>query len=195
MALAACQTTTTTVEETPATVELGAVDKVIYPVGTVQDFRNKDGATDREALLSRENGLERWTNETTGCGWTNAGPITAAQSWENCGDFSDGVQEITQDGSLWPLTLGAKATYQLTGSNQAGDTWEDTRRCEVQAASNITVPSGSYDAYKVVCVGGSSARTWFYAPEVGTVAYSWFRTGKGMEHDIKHVATILPPSS
>ncbi|MDJ0684066.1 MAG: hypothetical protein QNJ84_05165 [Alphaproteobacteria bacterium] len=193
LALAACQTTTT-VEETPATADLGEVAQVIHPVGTVIEYQNQDGDTQRTVLLSRADGVENWTNETTGCSWWIAESFTPAARWENCGGGS-GTYDITQEGAIWPLAMQSTVRFDLKGANSKGNTWTRNHRCTVEAASNVTVPSGSYDAYKVVCADERTVRTSYYAPGVGTVAYSRVNIGSGLAEERKHIATILPPSS
>lgn len=81
----------------------------------------------------------------------------------------------------WPLKVGAKWEYEESWTSDDGTTGHTKQNVEVVAFEKITVPGGSYSAFKIVHRGafknarGSSAMNdiYWYAPE--------------MKADVKHV--------
>lgn len=74
----------------------------------------------------------------------------------------------------WPLRVGAKWEYEESWTSDDGTTGYTKQDAEVVAFEKITVPSGTYSAFKIVHRGifknarGSSTMndTYWYSPEV-----------------------------
>jgi len=109
---------------------------------------------------------------TDGCVWTR--PVRGfapAYSWSNCPSSGKSKVEF-KGGDIWPLRVGNKFTYKLTGSSSILGSWNGERACEVKYMVRIKIVSGQYDTFKVVCEERWGTRSWWLAPEVGTaVAY------------------------
>lgn len=172
--LAACAT----IEEEPATAELPPVDQPVWEVGYT--LVQKDVLTGKEGgwtVLAVEG--DRVTGQTMdGCKFVLPTEwFTPALEYENCRGAT-GSNEITREGSLWPLQVGATAKYEIANN----DGRRSTRRCEVESAVNISVAEELVDAYKVVCRQNQNIRTWYWSPERGEVKATNVRSGQVKQH-------------
>lgn len=72
--------------------------------------------------------------------------------------------------SIWPLETGKKAKFGHSGRG-----WSSRDDVEVNAVENITVPAGSFDAYRITTAmddwnGWTGKRQCWYVPEIGFCA-------------------------
>lgn len=116
------------------------------------------------AIAVNGNAVVYRTNE--GCEFTESdwgfGPAT---QWSGCRPFEDGTQTITaREGNLWPLKVGNEVSYDLTGTNVAGGSWDGTRSCNVESQVSVATVSGKHDTFKVVCSEPWAHRTWYISP-------------------------------
>ncbi|MEM6621798.1 MAG: hypothetical protein AAF674_06180 [Pseudomonadota bacterium] len=105
---------------------------------------------------------------STGCRWTGATLLAPSTRWENCDPFSDGTHTYAKTGEIFPLQVGNAMSFDASGSNVDGDTWDNVRTCTVDGTAQVDVPAGTFDTYRVICDDGNTRRTFFYAPETGT---------------------------
>ncbi|MFQ5774697.1 MAG: hypothetical protein ACE5GS_09285 [Kiloniellaceae bacterium] len=79
---------------------------------------------------------------------------------------------------LWPLepkkTAQVTADYnRLDKATNETSTYKENWSCKVNRARAVTVPAGTFDAFKIICrrlnQAGKTTRThiWYYAPQVG----------------------------
>jgi hypothetical protein len=74
----------------------------------------------------------------------------------------------------WPLKVGAKWVYEENWTSEDGTTGSTKQDAEVVAFEKITVPGGTYSAFKIVHRGtfknargsGDMNDTYWYAPEI-----------------------------
>lgn len=96
------------------------------------------------------------------------------------GEHSAGSMVSSPDPNvLWPLKKGAAAEVKVRyrrfdKKKEKAREYDQTWSCKVHGSQPVTVPAGTFDAFKVVCgyitkKGKKSKRirTWYYAPEVG----------------------------
>ncbi len=108
-----------------------------------------------------------------GCSWTR--PVKGfapATQWSNCP--SSGKADVSfAGGNIWPLTVGSKFTWKISGkSNLLSKAWQSSRSCEVQPSVRVRTVLGEYDVHKLYCKERWGTRTWWLSPKVGTaIAY------------------------
>ena len=126
-----------------------------------------NGKEEVETITAVDGDLYSGANLTTGCEYTffhaAFGP---AKTFTNC-NGSSGTQEVERSGSIFPLTVGASESWDVSGRNTKGDTWDTTRSCEVEGTARVTVPAGTFDTYHVVCNDTWRVRERWVAPELG----------------------------
>ncbi len=138
-----------------------------FPIGFQAIGVNEKGE-DSAITLSEETETTRTWKRDDGCSWTSL-KIGYAPSvkWSGCGGSDGGYNSKLVDGQPYPIKLGGKWTYVMDGWNEGGSTWSDQRVCEVEGIEKVTVPMGTFAAYKIVCRENTSVRTYHRAPEVG----------------------------
>ena len=110
--------------------------------------------------------------------------------------------------SLWPLRLGNQARYTETGvwTEEGGEKRSYTAQwaCEVTGRQTVTVPAGTFDAWKIECRRYSVSSnlksrlrqtdTWLYADRVGhyVLKESRYETEKPARRT--ELAAVKPPS-
>lgn len=126
-------------------------------------YMRKTAGDDSVASYSRSDGCE-WTRTTHG--------FAPASIWNNCP--SSGKSEVKfNDDVIWPLKVGQKFSYKISGTSSfLSFNWSGRRNCEIPYRVRIKTVTGEYDSFKVVCSERWGTRTWWLSPEVGTaVAY------------------------
>jgi len=109
--------------------------------------------------------------------------------WNNCGD-SSGTQTSKRLGdSIFPLALGSTESWEYSGNNNQGNSWESTRNCKVAGAVSVTVPAGTFDTYHVRCEDRWWVREWFVRADGVTV--QWARTRKTGSPDRNRVNKLV----
>ena len=168
--LAGCVTTGEP-EKVAAEVKLAPMPKPVVAVGDTWHAL-KDGKEFKREIVA-VNGDMMSARESDGCEFTAmAWGFAPGATWSNCKPFTDGTQKITAaKGEIWPLAVGKTFSYDVTGSNSAGNTWSGTRKCSVPETARITTVSGQYDAFKVVCEDPWTRRTWYVAPAAETTVH------------------------
>jgi len=189
--LAACAQ----VETSEPTASLEPAENVNHPVGTTLVVSDQDERVTWQKTAVTEQGSV-WQG-SDGCKYTsyNSNPFAPAVTFENC-DGNTGTQKIqSKSGSLFPLKVGNTASWKLIGKDQQYN-WNTTRWCRVSDEVNLSVPAGSYDAYKVVCRDDWNTRTFYYAPEAAAnAAFIRVHKDRGTEADSRLVKAPSQPSS
>ncbi len=130
----------------------------------------RDGIVYSETLIARDGDLATYRNGD-GCEWTDIyWGFAPTLSWSGCPGAGDGANKITKaTGELWPLEVGKAVSYDYSGVDKDGKPWQAVWRCEVEAQERITVVSGEYDTFKVVCDNPWTKSTTHVAPRVNNV--------------------------
>ncbi len=130
----------------------------------------KDGIVYSETLIARDGDLATYRNGD-GCEWTDVyWGFAPTLSWANCPGAGDGANKIVKvTGELWPLEVGKAVSYDYSGVGKDGSPWQAVWRGEVEAQERITVVSGEYDTFKVVCDNPWTKSTTHVAPRVNNV--------------------------
>ena len=189
--LAACAQ----VETSKPTASLEPAKNINHPVGTTIVVNDQGDRITWEKTAVTDKGSV-W-QASDGCKYTsyNSNPFAPAITFESC-DGNTGTQTVqSKSGALFPLQVGNTASWKLTGQDQQYH-WTTTRRCEVSDTVNLTVPAGSYDAFKVVCRDDWNTRTYYYAPEVAAnAAFIRVHEDRGTEADSRLVKAPSQPTS
>ena len=109
--------------------------------------------------------------------------------------------------SLWPLRDGGKAGFLEKGfwTEEDGGTrdYSASWACEVLGRTNLSVPAGTFDTWKIECRRYSiasdlkstlrQANTWYYSPEIGhyVVKESHYMSGKPLRR--WELVAVTPP--
>jgi hypothetical protein len=154
------------IETRPVTAQLEPMpERAAIPGDTIVWQRGDETVT--WAVSSVANGLV--TNESSGgCVWVVESQFAPSKTWQNCDPFADGQHTYTVKGTVFPLEVGKSMVYDNAGTNQNGDSWENTRTCTVEGTAQVEVPAGTFDTYQVTCDDGNTRRTFFMAPTTGT---------------------------
>ena len=151
------------------TAELAAAEVRVAQAGDSWVSMNKiSGKQESSSIQQVANGVAVVQNDN-GCLWARdaANPFAPSVQWQNCSGYTGTMEIVSSEGSILPLQIGATQSWVGKGTNDKGETWDDKRTCTVVGAENVTVPAGTYDAFKVDCKGTHRDRTYYYAPEAG----------------------------
>lgn len=174
--LSACKSTGIS-DEAEWTTTLVPMGKPVVQAGDTA-YWLRDGSKEVTNSVVAVNGDMTTGKTSDGCHYTEiTWGFSPSVEWSGCSPFANGQQEISSiEGSIWPLEVGKTVSYKFSGSNTAGETWNSTRRCEVESAVRITTMSGEHDTYKVVCKDSWTDRIWYVSPLLGwTVYFERFR--------------------
>lgn len=107
---------------------------------------------------------------------------------------------------LWPLADGNEESLavrykRFDKRKNATKEYEQRWVCKVRAPRSVTVPAGTFDAYKITCKEKSRkgrtdrVRQWFYAPSVGYFVrrVKRYRDGAELSMDLVSVKTTTAP--
>lgn len=166
------------VETTPVAVELPPAEVRVIKVGDERVVRELDGS-ERTSRVTRVDGTMFTIEDSEGCSYTAAidgfGPST---TYENC-DGASGTQTLTRTGMIFPLQVGKTESWAITGSDNRGNRWENTRTCVVEGTAQVSVPAGTFPTYHVVCRDDWNTRSFYYSPDLElVVAYERTRRGR-----------------
>ena len=167
VALAACagpeiQTKAPTAELAPAEVRVAQAGDSWVSMNKIS------GKEESGSVVQVANGIAVYQG-SDGCTYARdaANPFAPSVQWKDCGGYTGTMEIVSSEGALLPLQVGATQTWVGKGTNDSGDTWDDTRTCTVVGVENVTVPAGTFDAFKVQCNNNSRNRTYYFAPEAG----------------------------
>ena len=172
----------------------GALDPMAKPEqkvgGTWTALR--DGIVYSETLIARDGDLATYRNGD-GCEWTDIyWGFAPTLTWANCPGA--GANEIAKvAGDLWPLEVGKAVSYDYSGVGKDGKPWQAVWRCEVEAQERITVVSGEYDTFKVVCDNPWTVSTAHVAPRVNNVV-AIIRTQKDQNQTNRYEMVRFEPA-
>lgn len=156
------------IETTPAAAGLAPGEIRILEVGDEFVVQDEAGAR-RTSRVTAVNGTLYTVESSNGCTYTahmdGFGPST---EYSNCGG-STGTQQMTRTGAIFPLVVGNRESWQVTGSDTQGNSWQQTRDCAVVDTARLTLPAGTYDTYRVRCEDQRNVRTFYYSPELQLV--------------------------
>lgn len=159
-------------------VNLPPADLPSYEAGDRFVYVDSKNRTLERRVVSVEGERVNWTTESDFNFVTYRNFVVPLLAWE--GRSSSGeMLNAPNPQQLWPLA--PKRKIQLTveyqknrkEQNEVVD-YEEFWSCKVRNARSVTVPAGTFDAYKIVCKRYDETRrnttrvhTWYYAPEVG----------------------------
>ena len=158
----------------PATAKLDPAPQPTFAVGDKFVWETKNGQVTDE-IMSISNGNIVW-QRSDGSAWITATnfalPATRWSDPTNDG-AGNGEQKASEiKGAMFPLKVGNKMSMRVKGkSDKHPEGWDQRRNCEAKSQENITVPAGSYDAFRVVCESGRRKQTFFYSPKLGQIVY------------------------
>lgn len=161
-----------------STVNLPAASLPAYTNGDT--FVYTDGTA--EPLVRRVSGVDgetvHWTTEKGFRFSTYRNFALPRLDWEG-GKSSGRMMNSLAPGQLWPLQPRNKAQVTASYSRRdkatgASSAYDEFWKCKVNAARPVTVPAGTFDAFKIICRRYDATRRnvtrthiWFYAPAVG----------------------------
>lgn len=159
--LSACQTTGSSLESKPSTAEMPPVAERRAVMGDQWTWLNEKDEELSGNYTSIDADFAAGEN-SIGCSWkAKRNAFAPGVEWKNCRG-STGTQTSKRVGdSIFPLAVGKTETWEYSGTNNKGDSWESTRNCKVVGIANVTVPMGNYDTYHVRCEDKWWVREWF----------------------------------
>lgn len=147
-------------------------------------------------LISTAGGYETWEHLDGSWQWTQADFISPLVAWS--GPSDSGTR--TNDGdmsSLFPLKVGKEARVSYTGvSANSPDGFDGERLCRVLDQENVTVPAGTFDTYKILCLNGRNInypwryQYYYYAPELGVPVYVFDKPRNMVEPRVSELLAI-----
>ena len=147
-------------------------------------------------LISTAGGYETWEHLDGSWQWTQADFISPLVAWS--GPSDSGTR--TNDGDmkpLFPLKVGKEATVSYTGVSEISpEGFEGERMCRVLDQENVTVPAGSFDTYKILCLNGRNIeypwryQYFYYAPELGIPVYIFDKSRDMAEPRINELISV-----
>ena len=152
----------------------------------------RDGIVYSETLIARDGDQATYRNGD-GCEWTDIyWGFAPTLSWKGCpGDGANKITKVT--GEIWPLEVGKAVSYDYSGVGKDGSPWQAVWRCEVEAQERITVVSGDYDTFKVVCDNPWTQSTTHVAPQVSNVV-AIIRTQKDQNQTSRYEMVRFEPA-
>ena len=90
-------------------------------------------------------------------------------TWEACSNKNGGQKVTLIDGKIWPLEIGRKFVYDVTGGNDGGRNWKVRMDCTVHEQARVEVPAGEFDTFHIICETKYTHRGFYLAPKLGTV--------------------------
>jgi hypothetical protein len=183
-----------TPEPAAATLEPGR--PAVLKTGATFVFRKGDGEEVTSRVVAVDGDDVIWQADN-GWTWSVKTFYWPVERWQNDSQNAAGSQEVSGDpDALLPLTVGERAAYRYQGrSRDAQSGWSGQGRCDVEAAERVTVPAGTFDTYKVVCVQGEDpskpfrTRTWWYAPAVGYYVAMRHQTRDGALDELEQLVS------
>jgi serine/threonine protein kinase len=121
----------------------------------------------RFTLSVIEGDAETWTSETNMKIVTMGNPILSPAQVFN-GDVGQDYQEgwLGDAKAMFPLAIGKQTTITRVGKNKAGLKWSYDQTCTVMGQSGLQVTAGSFDTFRVHCLGNDLAEDIYYAPGI-----------------------------
>lgn len=172
--------------------EVGDVSAPLEVMSGFQPAEVGDRWVYRDNLNSKEGYIEviesngdatTWKDSLTDCKWTRDQDFGPSIQWENCGG-SSGKQVVELKGEIWPLSKDTEFQFKVRGSNDSGQTWKTTVRCEVEDELRVRTAAGEFDTYKLVCSDNWNTRIRYVSPKEETiVAYQRKRKKRGLVDD------------
>lgn len=167
IALAGCQTLAEkmTAEGSAPISGLASINRPMMPIGysytTTGTWEKISAPTITTTLESNDNGIPTW-KDSLGCKYTQTDFFSPSLEWENCVPYSSGTQQVTTQGTLWPLQVGNSVSYDIVGKDDSNQ-WQNKRECRVTAEEKITLESTDYDAFKIVCTDKYNQRVFYFS--------------------------------
>ena len=159
--LAGCQTTGSSLQSTPSQAKLPPLEQRRAVLGDTYSWLNKNGEQRTGKIVAVDANFVSGES-SNGCKWKSKRDAFApGVEWSNCGGSSGTQTSQRRGGSIFPMTVGSKETWDYSGTNTNGDSWESTRNCETVAIAEVTVPAGTFDTYHVRCEDKWWVREWF----------------------------------
>ncbi len=160
--------------ENEVSERLGQSPLPAYRKGDV--FRFSGGRVERVAAVKGEDVY--WQRESGRELVRHRSFMLPTLAWET-GKRRGAQRLLDEPGDFWPLAIGKLGTFRVERSltdKESGAAKRSYRKfdCSVETAEIVTVPAGSFDAYRISCrrynTSGSrlyQTQTWHYAPSVG----------------------------
>ena len=190
--VAGCQSSV--VDEQPvAAASLAPFAEPTSRVGDVCRYVNESGEQLEDEVTAIEGDVVTW-RDSRGCTYASPGYFSPSAWWKDCADYSNGTQQAQRQGNIFPLEVGSSESWEFSGSDASGS-WSSTRNCEVDSITRVSVPAGSFDAYKVVCNDQWRERTWYVSPEAGTTVLYTNRKKRGGVTTRSELVAWMPAAS
>lgn len=167
MSLAACAPP---IEKRLVSKPLPVADFPNYRPGDTWTWQLPSGTQliDRITDVADDGTLTAESSVTKGCIVTlNREIYGPASRLSNCSGTSY-TQTMTQQGNLFPLRVGNRASWSVLRTSQSGDVDQYDDTCEVIDTANVTVPAGTYDTFVIRCENQTRQREYYFAPEIGS---------------------------
>lgn len=159
--LAGCQTTGSSVKSTPSSAELPPLETRRAVLGDTYVWINKNGE-ERTGMITAVDAQYSSGESSNGCKWrSKRNAFAPGAEWTNCSGSTGTQTSQRLGGSIFPMTVGSTESWDYSGTNNKGDSWESTRNCEVVGIAEVTVPAGTFDTYHVRCADKWWVREWF----------------------------------
>ena len=158
---------TATAQQVAAKAELPPAELPVRRVGDKSVYLNKKGKVETYEVTGVDSESTSGQSIDDGCSWTSVNGFGPVIEWSECSGGSGTRTIKKRKGGLFPLEVGNKASWKFRGKNNKGDSWSDTRKCNVKGTANVTVPAGSFDTFHIVCSENWARWELHYAPELG----------------------------
>lgn len=160
----------------PDYVDLPPAALPSYAVGDTFVYRDRSGDRRVRQVTGVRGDTVDWVTEEDFRFSTSQNFALPRLAWDGPSSAGRILNRLDRE-TLWPLEYRNVATvtaqYQrLDKRARETSTYDEVWSCKTNRPRSVTVPAGSFDAYKVICrrlKNGRATRThiWYYAPEVG----------------------------
>ena len=147
----------------------------------VGDSFTFDNPEETWSVVAIEDGNAIWESDSGESQHTEMNPLLPALQWSSPTQ-GNGKRLLTNvQGSLFPLSVGAKTTFRSTVSMSLPPyAWEADWSCEITGIEQVEVPAGNFVTFVVSCLrAGSDVNTFHYAPDLGHWVVSTSQSGQG----------------
>ena len=175
LALAGCESVSGLFGDTPNTDVAQAAktpDELQRPIFSIGDRYRFDNPEITWEVTAVHGERVYWRSASGDEQVTSSNPLLPAFAWQSTRRGSGQRIISNRRGALFPLKVGARMSFRSTVSTDKPPFgWEFEWSCEVVGKSNITVPAGDFDSFRVLCGRqGSRELTFYYVPEIGHYA-------------------------
>lgn len=176
----------------PAASPMPIVEERRGAVGDVYVFERIDGSRFTSTITSVEGDRATVENDD-GCIYVSRrNGFAPLDRWHNCS--GTGSQDVVRIGeSIFPLQIGKTESWEYSGIDNQGRSWEGVRNCSVESEVRVTVPAGAFDTYYILCSDPVRLREWFVRADGVAVQWAFTRkTGSADQNGLSKLVSITP---